>query len=112
MQVDVFPIIPGSPERFFDPARVLSGNWQDKDFVIRLLRGTDSIKICESTHYIYKKYSLPRRVLMRKRCQWLFYRQKMIQKNFSGFNKYSSMVVQGTYDIVKLCYEGVFQYRL
>lgn len=84
---------------------------QDKDAVIRLLRDTDSLYVCDSTHYLYKKHSLPRKKLVQKRVEWLYYRQKMIHKNFSGFPKYSSMFLQGTYDTAKLFYEGVFKYR-
>lgn len=85
---------------------------QDKDLVFRLLRNTDSIQICDSFHYLYRKYSLPRMQLIRKRIDWFIYRQKMIQKNFSGLPRYGSMFLQGSYDVVKLCYEGVFRYRI
>lgn len=83
---------------------------QDKDMVFRLLGGTDSIRISDATHYLYKKHPLPRRMLVRKRVEWLFYRQKIIQKNFSGFPRYSTMFLQGSYDAAKLFYEGVFKY--
>jgi glycosyltransferase involved in cell wall biosynthesis len=83
---------------------------EDKDLVIRLLNGTDSIQICDSFHYIYRKYNLPRFELMRKRFDWFFYRQKMIQKNFSGARKVGSMTLQAFFDLAKLFYEGLFKY--
>lgn len=85
---------------------------EDKDLLIRLLRGTQSMKICDTFHYIYRKHNLSRWKLAKKRFEWFFYRQKMIQKNFSGFTKIGSMVVQAFYDIVKLFYELFFKYRL
>ncbi|NBC03752.1 MAG: glycosyltransferase, partial [Bacteroidetes bacterium] len=58
---------------------------EDKDLLIRLLRSTNSIKFCPSFHYIYRKHELSRGDLIKKRFEWFFYRQKMIRKNFSGF---------------------------
>lgn len=85
---------------------------EDKDLLIRLLRGTESLKVCDAFHYIYRKHNLSRLELFRKRFEWFFYRQKMIQKNFSGVTKIGSMCTQGFYDLVKLFYEVLFKYRL
>jgi len=91
-----------------DPSNLKS---EDKDLIIRILRDGVPMEICNSFHYIYRKHELPRSELVVKRAEWFLYRQKMIQKNFSGFTKYSSMVLQRIYDLVKLVYEGLFRYR-
>lgn len=84
---------------------------EDKDLMIRLLKGTDSIKVCETFHYIYRKHDLSRVELAKKRFEWFFYRQKMINKNFSGFTKIGSTITQAFYDFIKLIYELLFRYR-
>jgi glycosyltransferase involved in cell wall biosynthesis len=83
---------------------------EDKDLIIRLLNCTDSIQICDSYHYIYRKHNLPRVQLMKKRVEWFTYRQKMIRKNFSGVRKVVSMTFQAFFDLAKLFYEGLFKY--
>lgn len=83
---------------------------QDKDAVIRLFLNTDSFRICDSCHYLYKKHPISRKELIQKRMEWLYYRQKLLQKNFTGLPRYGSMFLQGTYDVAKLIYEGVFKY--
>lgn len=85
---------------------------QDKDLLIRLLRNTDSLVVCNSCHYIYRKHNLSRSELVNKRFEWFFYRQQVIWKNFSGFTKIASMGAQAFYDLVKLFYEVLFRYRV
>ena len=84
---------------------------EDKDLMIRLLRETESLRVCDTFHYIYRKHDLSRLELFNKRFEWFFYRQKMIQKNFSGVTKVGSMCIQGVYDILELFYEVLFKYR-
>ena len=85
---------------------------EDKDLLIRLLRQARSITICDSFHYIYKKYNLSRKEKVKKRLEWMSYRQLMIRKNFSGFRYVTSSSLQYSYDLLKLLYECTFMYDL
>ena len=84
---------------------------QDKDLTIRLLQNAESISISDTWHYLYKKHELPKKILFFKRIEWLVYRQRAIQKNFSGFTKYTSMILQLTFDLGKMMYEITIGYR-
>jgi glycosyltransferase involved in cell wall biosynthesis len=85
---------------------------EDKDLLIRLLRQAKSITICDSFHYIYNKYNLSRKEKVKKRLEWMTYRQVMIRKNFSGFRYVTSSSLQYSYDLLKLLYEYTFMYDL
>ncbi len=83
---------------------------EDKDLLIRLLRQNKSIRICDTFYYIYRKHNLSRKEKVKKRIEWMSYRQKMIRKNFSGFTYAASSSLQYSYDLLKLVYESTFMY--
>jgi glycosyltransferase involved in cell wall biosynthesis len=83
---------------------------EDKDLTIRLLRDAATVTICDTHHYIYKKHNISRKERIKKRLDWMEYRQRMIHKNFSGYNRLLSSVLQYGYDALKLIYEVLFSY--
>ncbi|NBB77154.1 MAG: glycosyltransferase [Bacteroidetes bacterium] len=92
-----------------DPLNLKS---EDKDLIIRLLRGGGSVEISDAEYYHYIKHSLPRSQMAKKRIGWMQYRQRTINQNFEGFERIGSKLLQGGYDIAKLVYEFVTKYRL
>lgn len=84
---------------------------EDKDMTIRLLRKANSIQFCDTFHYHYHKHKIGRREKIRKRLEWIHYRQRMISRNFSGLEKLASKSLQFIYDSAKLLYEATVGYR-
>jgi glycosyltransferase involved in cell wall biosynthesis len=78
---------------------------QDKDLMIRLLLKTDDILICDAVPYIYRKNHSGLQEKVRKRLQWIYYRQKVLQKNFVGFRLIGAVSLQFIFDMLKLSYE-------
>lgn len=84
---------------------------EDKDMTIRLLREAGSVRFCNTFHYHYHKHDIGRGEKLRKRLEWIRYRQRMISRNFSGGEKITSKILQFFYDGAKLVYELAVGYR-
>lgn len=119
-QIAYFPLAPVTLNAFiikksfldrvgqFDSENLKS---EDKDMTIRLLREASSVIFCNTFHYHYHKHKIGRREKIRKRLEWIHYRQRMISRNFSGFEKLTSKSLQFIYDSAKLLYEATVGYR-
>ncbi|MCC5906785.1 MAG: glycosyltransferase [Balneolaceae bacterium] len=83
---------------------------EDKDLLIRLLRHSSSITICDSIHYIYLKHNLSKKDKIKKRFEWMVFRQQMIRKNYSGLSRITSLSLQTLFDVTKLLLEITFTY--
>lgn len=83
---------------------------QDKDLTLRMLDRSDSFGVCNSWHYLYRKHPIGRKESVQKRFEWMWYRHKMIRKNFNGITMIVSASVQFCYDVGKLFYESVKPY--
>jgi glycosyltransferase involved in cell wall biosynthesis len=86
-------------------------NAEDKDVTIQLLKAADTVTICQSVHYLYHKHQIGRLKTAKKRLQWLWFRQKSLYSNYSGWLRILSMILQANYDVVKLVYEMILGYR-
>ena len=84
---------------------------EDKDMTIRLLRAAKSVKFCNTYNYHYYKHNIGRGEKVRKRLEWIRYRQRMINRNFAGIEKISSKTLQFLYDSAKLLYEYTIGYK-
>lgn len=84
---------------------------EDKDMTIRLLRRAASVRFCNTFHYHYQKHDNGRGEKVRKRLEWIRYRQRMISRNFGGIEKLASKSLQFIYDGAKLLYEVTVGYR-
>lgn len=86
-------------------------NAEDKDITIKLLRNASGITICQSFHYLYHKHRIGRLRTAKKRLFWLWFRQKSLYSNYTGWMRILSMILQANYDVAKLIYEMIFGYR-
>lgn len=83
---------------------------QDKDLTLRILDKSDSFTVCGACHYLYRKHRIGRRKAVHKRFEWMWYRNKMIRKNFKGITMIVSLSIQFCYDLGKLIYETLIPY--
>jgi len=78
---------------------------QDIDYAMRLLQETEEVAVVNEPVYCYRKHrqSAPER--MRFRAQTLFYRQRVISKNFHGPFRMCALAWAGLLSVAKMVYE-------